>query len=108
MQKLTIASDGQFPTYAINLAGTGDIYTCALQADTDTTLTVPSGARVAIFGLSSGSDYWVSDSAITIPVGTTFSASRAMQNPPPLNVTGVATLHFRAPSAAKISVAFYS
>jgi hypothetical protein len=108
MIKLKIATDGHAPSYAINLADSGDIYTCALAADTDTTLTVPAGARIAVFGLSAGSDYWVSDAVITIPTGNSFAASRAMLNPPPLVVTPGATLHFRALSTAKISVAFYS
>lgn len=109
MQKLRIASDGKFPTYNINLPGGGDVYNCDLAANTQTTLAVPSGARLAVFGLSSANDYWVSDTAFTIPVGNTFSnAQRALLNPPPLDVTGVSTLYFRAPASCGVSVAFYA
>jgi hypothetical protein len=108
MNKLSVASDGKSPIYAINLSGTGDIYTCSLLAGSLTTLSVPANARVAVFGLAVGVDYWVSDSSFAIPTGNSFATTqRALLNPPPLVVTGISTLYFIAPIACTISVSFY-
>jgi hypothetical protein len=108
MQKLVIARDDSgSPSYAINLAGAGDVYTCALDGTNESTLTVPANARIAVFGYASGVDYWVSNAAITIPSANTFSASFVYLNPPPLTVTPAQTLHFKSSAAGKISVAFY-
>lgn len=109
MIKLQIATDGQTPTYGINFPDAGNIYSCALTAGVVAPLAIPAGARIAILGLSSGNDYWVSDTTFIIPTSSTFSnAQRALFNPPPLTFEGVSTLYFGSPTDALVSVAFYS
>lgn len=107
MVLLNVARDGAgVALYGIPITDAGQ--TCALAADTDTSFTVPANARVAVFGLATGQDYWVGSSAVTIPSSGTPGNANFMQNPPPLVVTGVTTLHVRAPAACTISIAFYS
>lgn len=106
VQKINILKDaGGTPTYAVALS---DTYTCALSANTDTVLTVPSGANIAVFGYASANDYWVSTSAITIPSSGSFSLTNFYLNPPPLQVAFGQTLHFISANACVISVTFYS
>lgn len=109
MNKLQIAKDSNgIATYAINFAGSGDIRAADLDANQEGTITVPADARIAIFGFSSGLDYWVSDATITIPSANTFSANRVYLNPPPLVVTPGTTLYVKTTVDAKVTVAFYS
>lgn len=106
MVLLNVARDGAgVALYGIPITDAGQ--TALLAADTDTSFTVPANARVAVFGLATGQDYWVGSSAVTIPSGAPGNAN-FMQNPPPLVVTGVTTLHVRAPASCTISIAFYS
>lgn len=111
MENLTLARDpnnSSVPAINVVLA---DTYTCALPADTLTSLTVPAGARIAVFGLTIGNDYWVStNSSFAITSSSSFSNSATnagLLNPPPLVVTGINTLYIIAPNACTISVAFY-
>lgn len=107
MVSLEIARDAsQIPLYAIPLTDAGQV--CNLTANTDTSFTVPANARICIFGFSSANDYWVGSSTVTIPSSGTPASANFLLNPPPLIVTGVATLHVHAPVQCTISLAFYA
>lgn len=110
MEKLQILNDGQFPIYAINRPGAGDLYTWAMTTDNIYSLPVPENARMALFGYStSGADYYVSDASFTIPANSSpATTQRCLLNPPPLQVAFGATLYFRVSAAANITVSFYS
>lgn len=106
MIKLAIAKDsGGSPIYAPAITDSG--WVCVLPADTVVSLSVPVGARIAIFGESVASDYWVGSSTFSLPSSSSFVAANILLNPPPLVVTGVSTLYFRAPLQCSISVSFY-
>jgi len=83
-----------------------ETWTIKIDADTDTTLIVPTGANVAL--IRSEGNFWVSDAVITIPVGNTFTKTGFEQNNAAITVTDITTLHFRAIASARISVSFFS
>lgn len=95
------------PTYLRNIST--EVWTVLLTANTDTTLTVPSGFKLAIF--SAELDFWVRADAV-IPSLTamtgTFVETDAEQNPQGFEVSTVQTaLHFRSVLSNRLSVAFY-
>jgi hypothetical protein len=109
MIKLNVATDASGnPLYAPQLST--DIWVCNLLADTATSVSVPSGARIAVFGYASGNDYWVGTSTFSIPTSNSFVAANIYLNPPPLQFDSsvTTTLWLRAPVACKISISFYS
>jgi len=95
------------PAYGIKITDAG--FQALLSADTQTTLSVPVGARIAVFGYEN--HLWVSDEPITLPTTSTFASSNAMLNPPPLVVSegdyNIQTLYFRMKIGGEVSVAFY-
>lgn len=107
MVELKVARDANgVALYGAPITDAGQV--CNLTADTDTSFTVPANARLCMFGFSSANDYWVGSSTVTIPSSGTPASANFLLNPPPLIVSGVATLHVRAPVSCTISLAFYS
>jgi len=95
---------GSIPLYVTEMTDEG--WTGALAADTDTTVAVPAGSRVALIGASD--HYFVSESVITLPVvGAGFAKTDAEQDKDQINVEEVTTLHFRSRNTNDISIAFY-
>ena len=105
MKQFSILQDNYSqPIYSVPFST--DNYTARLAAGVDTTLAVPTGARVAVI---SGNDwYYVDDAAITLPTaGAGFSAAAGHQSKEVLSCEGVTTLHFIARSDTDITVSFY-
>ena len=106
-EQLDISRDPHnIPIYDMKVGDATMNYTARLAADTDTTLTVPSGVRLAIVSCSDFVFIW-SDAAITLPTGGAgFAAAAGFQNAQVVNVTDVTTLHFRARNATDVTVYF--
>jgi hypothetical protein len=75
-----------------------------LVANTAQDITVPAGARVAIFACST--DFWLK-AGTTAAIPTTFGASDAELNPVSRNVAEGDVLSVIAGEAAKFSVVFF-
>ena len=91
---------------AINISDT--IYYAQIAADTDTTLTVPTGANKALFKFYD--ETWVGyDEVVTLPTNAAFANTIHMEgNPLSRDISGITTLHFRSPRQARVAVAFYA
>jgi len=89
-----------------NLYPSGDIYSAELTANTEFTLSVPTGAQIAIFGYTD--EVWVNyDTTASIPTGG-FTKAGGEPKPKMRYIGDVSVLHFIAPRTCKCSVAFYS
>jgi hypothetical protein len=97
------------------------IYTAALAAATDTTLTVPSISSIgnfpstseakilAVFTYAPGASVWVANGVTAaVPAGAAFAASLSELNPPAKQVHAGDILHFISAAIANVSVAFYA
>ncbi len=83
-------------------------FNAVLLADTDTTLTVPTGCRFALIQASKGIDFYLAkDTVITLPSNNTFASTSLEHNPDAVFVEGIVTLHFRATNAIEIVVQFF-
>ncbi len=83
-----------------------EVWNFKLAADTDTTVTVPTGARRCI--VSADDYFFVAASIITLPSTGTPTKQSGEQNKGVIDLTdGTATLHFRSRNQLDISVSFY-
>jgi hypothetical protein len=92
-------------TYAIP---PGYINTYELAASTAKAVTIPTGARFAIFGATA--DIWVvigAGKTAAVPSGDTTDGSGSELNPSIRNVTGQTAMSIISESAAKVSITFY-
>ncbi len=114
------------------LVFTDTAYSCALAANTDTTLTVPTGSSIggaaypvsgihaentgtpesqliAIFEYNPGAVVWVANNTTAaVPAGATFAATASELNPAARAVTAGDVLHFITPDSGDVvSVLFY-
>jgi len=78
-----------------------------LTASTNTTLTVPTGSKYAIFN-STVPIFVAADATAVVPSGASFATTEGTMNPAQLRVDGVTTLNIIASTAATVSVAFYT
>lgn len=109
MQRLNFATDKKSTPVDFQ-ALPASAYSAEIAADTDTTLTVPTGANYAQIELEPGASCYVSDSEITIPSGSSFSESNQLficSGRRGLILNDVETLHFRASLATRINVVFW-
>lgn len=107
MKQLIIDRDpSSIPSYLIPLSD--DTFSVELPPDTDVTLAVPTGAKLALFSAELGKDFWVSDTLITLPVSAGFISDRVYQNRLGLVLDGITTLHFRSLLSNKMVVEFFA
>ena len=82
-------------------------YTANLAATTNTTLTVPDGAKFAIFSFQAGASVFVSSATITAPGSSFAQTADQSLNPSGKQVSNVTTLNFFAGSQAWVNVEFF-
>ena len=82
------------------------VYSVKLAANTDTTLTVPADAKVAMIGADA--NFYVDNAEITVPTGASFVKQPGMLNRSTLSVTPGDVLHFISETSIIVTVAFYS
>jgi len=78
-----------------------------LDADVDATITRPADANFAVIFYEPGKSVWVGEGVITIPVNPTAADAGGVLLKPTVDVTDVATLHFRSNDTAFVQVEFY-
>jgi hypothetical protein len=85
----------------------GDINTYVLTANVHKAITIPSGAKFAVFGTDA--NIWVRmDGTAAIPVGDTTDGTGAELNPAVRYLGAASTIGVISASAAKISIMFYT
>jgi len=106
MAQLEIQRDqSSIPIYDLDLDRANAIYAGILPAATEKTLTVPTGATVAIVGASD--HFFVGTDTVALPTGD-FAAANGMQNVTQINVKDVTTLHFISRNACDVGVIFFT
>jgi len=94
------------PVYDIDVEDATLNYNARLAADTDTTVTVPAGVRLAFISCSDFVFVW-KNAVITLPtVGAGFAAGAGFQNPQAIPVVEGDVLHLRARNATDVTVIF--
>jgi hypothetical protein len=85
-----------------------DVYTALLTPNVASSLSVPSGAQLAVMQFRQGT-VWVNyDTTATIPSSSTFAKAGGEPDPYVRYVGSTSTLSFISASAAIVSVCFYS
>ena len=82
------------------------IYNVVLAASVEKTVTVPSGANIAIFA-STGNFYCRFNATVAVPVADVVTGLAGEINPTSRVVTGVSTVHVVAPADCILSISFY-
>lgn len=81
-------------------------WSAQLAINTDTSLTVPSGANRCILN-ASGIVFIAADTVAVIPASTSFVKQAGVLNNISVELEGITTLHFISPVTPYVSVSFY-
>jgi len=104
MKRLLVHTDvTSRPIWTTEITDAG--YSGRLPADTDITLVVPAGARMAI--VKGEGHFWVAENTISLPVAGAFTLTNFEQDKDQIWVEGVAELHFRVRIEIDITVSFW-
>lgn len=104
--QIMVARDGHLtPVWGIPFPD--DVSKVLLPADTVKTVTVPTGANLAIFGFSTA-DCYVGTATFSLPGSTVTSGTDAVVTPSAKTVVSASTLYIRSRSACDFSVEFFT
>ena len=116
MTAFTISRDkNQTPVWDVPPADTADTFAGNIAANTDVTVTVPTGSTLAFINVSDAAGmalawYWAADSVV--PDLTAFGAALTSQNVHSNRTTipmaGITVLHIRCSVASNVNIEFFS
>jgi hypothetical protein len=92
-------------TYVFDQSNT--IYAVVLEASTEDSITIPTGAAVAFFA-STAPFYMLTDGTAAIPAANVEDGSASELNPTSTRVRGHTTLSFISAQACTITITFYA